>query len=405
MTRHQSIPAYFAGKRDLRIDLLRGAAIAAMVVDHVGGEQSWLYGLTGGNRFFVSAAEAFVFMAGLVAGIVYGGVAARDGAGQAILKMLRRAGVLYVWTVMLTLALPLLSEALGLNWGNPLAEATPAQFVVGAITLHRSYHFVDALLLYVLLFSSGGLALALMNEGRTFPVLALSWSLWLGWQVFPTYATVPWPIEGMDVFQPAAWQALFMTGLAIGVHRRTIERSLGHLPLAAYAGSGALFLAAAVVFNQHEQQALLGFAPGVDAQTLANWLFSKADLRAGRLVAFAFAGAFAFSALSLAWKSAEASIGWLLIPLGQHSLLAYALHIGVVAWLSKLAAVVFPDGLGAEQNTLLQLTGVFVVWALVQGIVSGREWLRQMRGASGQRPLLLQPVHVPIAGLRTRDAA
>jgi hypothetical protein len=81
-----ALPAYMAGKRDLRIDLLRGAAIVAMVVDHVGGDQSWLYALTGGNRFYVSAAEAFLFLSGLVT--IYPGVKHQltglmtDGVGQ-----------------------------------------------------------------------------------------------------------------------------------------------------------------------------------------------------------------------------------------------------------------------------------------------------------------------------------
>jgi hypothetical protein len=49
--------AYDTGaKRDLRIDFLRGAAMVGMIVDHTGGDSSWLYVLTGGNRFFVSAA-------------------------------------------------------------------------------------------------------------------------------------------------------------------------------------------------------------------------------------------------------------------------------------------------------------------------------------------------------------
>ena len=47
------------GKRDLRVDLLRGFCVFVMIVDHVGGETSWLYGLTGGNHFFVSAAEGW----------------------------------------------------------------------------------------------------------------------------------------------------------------------------------------------------------------------------------------------------------------------------------------------------------------------------------------------------------
>lgn len=55
--------------RDLRIDLLRGFCVLAMIVDHIAGP-SLLYGITGGNRFYTSAAEAFIFISGLVMGLV-----------------------------------------------------------------------------------------------------------------------------------------------------------------------------------------------------------------------------------------------------------------------------------------------------------------------------------------------
>src|SRR5581483_5784853 len=54
-----------SGRRDLRLDFLRGFCALAMIVDHIGGA-SWLYALTGGNRFFTSAAEGFIFISGLV---------------------------------------------------------------------------------------------------------------------------------------------------------------------------------------------------------------------------------------------------------------------------------------------------------------------------------------------------
>ena len=65
-------------KRDLRLDLLRGFAVMVMVIDHFGGS-SWLYLITGGNNFFVSGAEAFVFISGFVVGMVYGGIALKQG--------------------------------------------------------------------------------------------------------------------------------------------------------------------------------------------------------------------------------------------------------------------------------------------------------------------------------------
>ena len=77
-----------ADKRDLRLDLLRGFAVFAMVVDHFGGS-SWLYFITGGNTFFVSAAEAFVFLSGLVVGMIYGGSALKEGLRVAQIKALQ----------------------------------------------------------------------------------------------------------------------------------------------------------------------------------------------------------------------------------------------------------------------------------------------------------------------------
>src|SRR5581483_12224654 len=123
---------YTRGPRDLRVDLMRGAAIFAMVVDHVGGDRSPLYVITGGDKFYVSAAEAFVFLAGVVAGMVYGPIAARRG-GVAAARLLKRAGIIYAWTAVLTLVTPFIAAALHLGWESPLRDLTPLQFVVSVL--------------------------------------------------------------------------------------------------------------------------------------------------------------------------------------------------------------------------------------------------------------------------------
>ena len=63
------LPQYItASGRDLRIDLLRGYFVLAMIIDHVlGVSPLWL--ITGGNRFFTSAAEGFILTSGLMAEI------------------------------------------------------------------------------------------------------------------------------------------------------------------------------------------------------------------------------------------------------------------------------------------------------------------------------------------------
>ncbi len=83
---------YTGGRRDLRLDLLRGFAAFAMIVDHLEGGRPWVAFVTGGDRFMVSAAEIFVFISGLVMGIVYSNVVARQGAGAGVKKALGRAG-------------------------------------------------------------------------------------------------------------------------------------------------------------------------------------------------------------------------------------------------------------------------------------------------------------------------
>src|SRR5689334_1908406 len=128
-----------ANRRDLRVDLLRGFCIFAMVVDHMGGD-SWLYALTGGNRFYVSAAEGFIFISGFVMGTTYLGRTERVGLVGGMVDALKRARTLYLATVALTLifsALYLYTDIVlwtGRDFG--LGIETFDEIVVAALTLH-----------------------------------------------------------------------------------------------------------------------------------------------------------------------------------------------------------------------------------------------------------------------------
>src|SRR5581483_7778708 len=93
-----------------------------MVVDHIGGP-SWLYAITGGNRFYTSAAEGFIFLSGLLVGIVYGRIVQRDGLAVGMRKALERAVVLYLLTVGVTFPLLLVSEMLDLCPGPPACSS------------------------------------------------------------------------------------------------------------------------------------------------------------------------------------------------------------------------------------------------------------------------------------------
>src|SRR5579883_2466606 len=87
--------------RDLRLDLLRGFCVFAMIADHVGGD-SYAHAVSGAGEFFVSAAEGFVFLSGFVMGMVYSGIVARHGLLAAVKKALLRSWTLYCVTIAVT---------------------------------------------------------------------------------------------------------------------------------------------------------------------------------------------------------------------------------------------------------------------------------------------------------------
>ena len=90
------LPPYItAAGSDLRIDLLRGYFVLAMIIDHVlGVSPLWL--ITGGNRFFTSAAEGFILTSGLIAGLVYHQVVQQAGFAAAVQKVMLRMAALYL---------------------------------------------------------------------------------------------------------------------------------------------------------------------------------------------------------------------------------------------------------------------------------------------------------------------
>lgn len=346
-----------AGGRDLRLDVLRGCLVVAMLVDHLGGE-SWLFLITGGNRFFVSAAEGFVFLSGLVMGLVYARLIARDGLGAATRRALRRAATLYGWAVLLGVGFQVVSHWAGASWAESLDDL--AGYALGVATLRHSTYLADVLMLYALLVLVAPLALALLARGRTGLMLGGSVGLWGLYQLGLT-GPIDRALGGLVWFPPLAWQFVFLGGLALGFHWRGLRARLAGRgwawPLAALAALAAGLIALSI------------WAPGSPLADPVAAVFGKEDVRAGRLLAAAVFFPLLFGLTTLAWRPLRAGLGWLLAPLGQRALLAYALHLG----LALLAHVWWPRIPGYDLNnpainTLAQVLMVLLLWALVQAL-------------------------------------
>jgi hypothetical protein len=355
-----------ADKRDLRLDLLRGFCVFAMIVDHIGGS-SWLYGLTGGNRWLVSAAEGFVFLSGLTMGLVYREKLRRFGLRAAAKAALRRAGTLYLLTVALTLIFTALARLtdLALWTDRALASGAPLELVIGALTLHYTYHGADILALYTLLVFASPALFLLLSGGRTVLVMAASWLLWFGFQLLPEALNIPWSIRNAHYFPLAAWQVLFVGGLVLGWHRRTISAAvkqrlalLRNVPLVLSLGSPLLALGS-VGWIGRGDLASGGFDPALG-------LFAKSNLGPGRLVLFLAIFALAYLTLTVAWQPIARAVGWLLLPLGQTTLYGYTMQLFLILPLYNLLAIGNDDPQQIVRNTVGQLATVLLIWTMVR---------------------------------------
>jgi len=109
----------------------------------------------GRDRFYVSAAEGFIFISGFVMGQAYRSKRDRSGLPAAMAEALRRARTLYLATVTLTIIFSLLylytDIALWTGRDFGLGVDSVPEIIVAAATLHYTYHGTDILAMYTLL--------------------------------------------------------------------------------------------------------------------------------------------------------------------------------------------------------------------------------------------------------------
>jgi hypothetical protein len=308
----------------LRLDLLRGLCLLKMIFNHlpqtpVHAAQRWIG--------YVSAAEGFFFISGVVVGIVYGRRARTQGRSAARNKLLERALGLYLANLALVLLFLALEVSGWLQEGHFARLWTGGRFQWPLLFQLNQPYLLHVLTRYVVFLLLAPLALSWLRDGHTRRLLVAIGGLYLLGQGLGPNPHLPWlEASGWQAFPVLVWQLLFFGGMVCGFHRHELSRwwqrwggdRLGWMALAASAAF------ALVKVGQEFGQ--LSLPPGF----AAHW-FDRTDLPIGRLVNLAVFFAAAYWVTDRCWRPLVRATGALLLPLGQASLYVFLVHILFVA--------------------------------------------------------------------------
>jgi hypothetical protein len=294
--------------------------LVAILVDHIPG--NLLESVTPRNFGLSDSSEAFVFLSGLSAGVVYAPRARSRGLAAVARGCLRRALKLYGAHIALTAsALVIFACAFLMSGVEDLIEAhgrsyvfgSPRAGLAGLFALSHQLGYFNILPLYIVLMLWAPVALALaMRDLRL--ALAVSVAIYAASRAFGL--SLPnWPQPGAWFFNPFAWQLIFTIGLASAVVWR---EGRPRATAALVATSLCLIALAAVVATS-----AAGAAPGLREAVFSRLDLAKQDLGLARLAHFA-AAAYLVGVARQMTSVVESAPGLAVQRLGRNGLAIFA---------------------------------------------------------------------------------
>ncbi|WP_316358750.1 OpgC domain-containing protein [Devosia sp.] len=247
--------------RDARLDMFRGIALVMIFINHVPGT---IYeNFTNRNFGFSDAAEAFVFMSGMAAGLAYSNGFSTGNLWLAIAKVWARARQLYFVHITITMLCLGIFAAAALWFGLPEVMQTnniapiygkPLSTLIGIPLLTHQLGYLNILPLYTVLLLATPVFLVI-GLRRPWVLLLLSVALWVVAGQFRL--NLPnFPTSGGWFFNPLSWQILFVVGLLSGVAMKAGMRFVPYHPV--LFGLAAAFVAFVLLWVRIPELGALG---------------------------------------------------------------------------------------------------------------------------------------------------
>ena len=308
--------------------------------------------MTGKALLWVTAAEGFVGISGLLVGYVRGYKNLSLPFRDVSMKLLRRAGLLYIWSIVASIAYVAIVWNVQIEGGTP---STPmivgdwGDFLLQLITLQYTWVWVHFLTLYALFLAASPIAIWLFRRRMAWAVAVISFVLLgLGW------ATKNEALQ---------WQFLFFIPSIAGFYLQSILnwwKQLTDRKRTAISASTITLtfttIVLSVIFTYYAQP----FQQSADY--VNKILFAKDSISILRaMIAFLWFTGFIF-AFSLLRTFISKAFNWLLIPMGTYSLTAYILH-GVALCIISYLTIVSEN---IWINTILGVIAVILIWGLIK---------------------------------------
>ena len=346
--------------RIVALDLMRGYLILVIASVHLAYYPSLLGSFDGQGRLWISEAEGFFFISGLLIGIIRRNDIERTGLKTAVAKVLKRGWRLYLAGTILTIFY--------LLWARALLGVSPAAIKGGAdtgswlaiifntIIMKYSYGWSDFLIFYAGFLFVTPLVLWLLKRRLWWVVLLGTLSVWT-WRWtggYPPYNSF------------LQWQVYFFLGTIIGYHwhelvgrfSRLSKRAQGWWQLIMVVLTALITIGGLLVVFGSQTAGWTGWLNQNHAYNVL-LVDGRIGLLRPLLLLISFAGFYTLVRRYEAWIVRY--LGWLLLPFGRNSLYVYIIESLL---LFTIPFFVRPGGVWI--NSLLEIGMATIVWLCIR---------------------------------------
>jgi hypothetical protein len=327
--------------RIVALDYLRGFFIFVIIIDHINRWPSVFGYVSGMDSQWVSAAEGFVIISGLLIGYIRGLKNADKPLLDITKKLWSRALMLYVWVVATSLALIWISwhvTFMGPTAHVPIETGNWLQAFWEVGTLDYTHLLTHFLGFYAVFLFASPLAILLLRKKKAWMLAFVSIALW--------WLGVVLKNEFLQ------WQILFFLAAIGGYYFESVRNWLKHRTTPQRSFIYSFFVSATTI------TALLS---SLNLFDVTSWN-GRAPLSYGRILLAGvwFCGFLIVFNWALPWI--HRWLGWLLGVFGTRSLAAYILH----AVPAMLVSIFIEPTTNFWINSLIGLMAVLVVWGLLK---------------------------------------